>query len=292
VAAFLLVIGSTLGDFLITEPMFFISIGFSRTALYDYMDYLYRYRKPLNNEELTITHKRNLLTAVKVFIASMYKKRVLNKNRLEHMELPCVGMPLPKAIFSVEEVEIILAQLLLSGVGGIRDRVILETFFATGIRRTELAKLMLDDINFKGKLLRVNHGKGRKERIVPISQRACEWIAFYIQKVRPTYSTIGSSNALFLANNGKEFVPGKLSDMTSKYVRLSELKRTGSCHLFRHVTATTMLDNGADLRHVQEMLGHASILTTQIYTHVSREKLSHIYSDSHPSASTESGLFD
>lgn len=95
---------------------------------------------------------------------------------------------------------------------------------------------------------------------------------FYIAKIRPMFAFIGSGKALFLANNGKRYVQGKLSDMASQYVKLPGLDRTGTCHLFRHNTATTMLDNGADLRHVQEMLGHASILTTQLYTDVSRKK--------------------
>jgi integrase/recombinase XerD len=107
---------------------------------------------------------------------------------------------------------------------------------------------------------------------VPIGLRGCEWLAFYIGKIRPMFAFIGSGKSLFLANNGKRYVPGKLSDMASQYVNLAGFDRTGACHLYLHNTATTMLDNGADLRHIQEMLGHASILTTQIYTHVSRKK--------------------
>jgi integrase/recombinase XerD len=172
------------------------------------------------------------------------------------------------------------------------DRAILETFFATGIRRSELLYLTLDDVDFGEQLLRVNHGKWRKERIVPISRRACEWLALYVGKIRPMMAFPGSGNTLFLANNGKRYLPGKLSDLAARYVKLAGLNRPGACHLFRHATATTMLDNGADLRHVQEMLGHASITTTQIYTHVSRKKLSAVYNGSHPSVQSDSGLFN
>ncbi len=108
---------------------------------------------------------------------------------------------------------------------------------------------------------------------MPISQRVCEWLAVYISKVRPAISFVDSGNTLFLANNGKAYKPGKLSELTSRYIRLAGIKRFGACYLFGHITATTMLDNGADLRHVQEMLDHASISTTQIYSHVSRQKL-------------------
>ena len=126
---------------------------------------------------------------------------------------------------------------------------------------------------------------------MPISLRGCEWLAFYIGKIRPMFAFIGSGKALFLANNGKRYVPGKLSDMGAQYVKLAGFDRSGACHLYRHNTATTMLDNGADLRHIQEMLGHASILTTQLYTHVSRKKLSEVYEATHPSAEGGSGLF-
>ena len=258
----------------------------------NYMAYLNNYRKVLDDQPLSRAQKRNLLTFVKTFIKTMYIKGLLEVNILEKMELPSKGRTLPKALFSKSEIEKILEQPLLFGVNGIRDRAILETFFATGIRRTELLYLQLEDVDFGAQLLRVNHGKGRKERIVPISQRACEWLATYISKVRHQVAYIGTDNTLFLANHGKAFSPGKLSEMASRYVKLAGIKRFGACHLFRHATATTMLENDADLRHVQEMLGHASITTTQIYTHVSRAKLIEVYNATHPSAKNRSGLFE
>jgi len=112
-----------------------------------------------------------------------------------------------------------------------------------------------------------------------------------VVKIRPMFAYVGSGKSLFLANNGKRYVPGKLSDMASKYVKLAGFERTRACHIYRHNTATTMLDNGADLRYIQEVLGHASILTTQLYTHVSRKKLTQVYNDMHPSAQGGSGLF-
>lgn len=256
-----------------------------------YMEYLNSYRKSLDGKPLSIAQKRNLLTFVKTFVQTMHAKGLLDKNTLEYIELPKKGRSLPKAVFSAEEVEKLLAQPLNFGYRGIRDRAIMEVFYATAIRRTELSSLDIDDLDFSEQLLRVNHGKGSKERIVPISRRACEWTALYLSKIRPMISYHGSSSALFLSNGGERFKPGNLSDMTSRYVRLAGLKRAGSCHLFRHSTATIMLDNGADLRHVQELLGHADISTTQIYTHVSRSKLSAKYQQYHPSAQSDSGLF-
>lgn len=111
------------------------------------------------------------------------------------------------------------------------------------------------------------HGKGKKERLVPICLRGCEWLVFYIDKIRTMFAFIGSGKALFLVYKGKLYVPGKLSDMASQYAKLAGLDRSGACHLYRHNTATTMLDNGDDLRHIQEMLGQlASLLHNFILT--------------------------
>ena len=257
-----------------------------------YMAYLNAYRKALDNNPLSRAQKRNLLTFVKTFVEKMYAKRLLNTNPLDGFELPSKGYSLPKALFSEVEVEKILAQPLVLSSNGLRDKVILETFFATGIRRTELAQLDIDDVDLTEQIVRVNHGKGRKERIVPISARACEWIALYLCKIRCNMPQNELSSALFLATNGKRFSPNKLSEMAGRYVKLSGIKRAGACHLFRHATATFMLDHGAELRHVQEMLGHASITTTQIYTHVTRRKLTQVYNHSHPSALNHNSLFE
>jgi integrase/recombinase XerD len=274
----------------LTKNVYFIQ-QVDLDLLDNYMEYLNSYRKPLDNKPLCASNKRGLLTFVKTFIEKLYAKGLLLENALKHIELPSKGRPLPRAIFNQDEVECIIAQSMMFGVAGLRDRAILETFFATGIRRSELLYLNIEDVDFHGQLVRVNRGKGNKERIVPISRRACEWITFYISKIRSNIAFIGSGSTLFLSNNGKRYRPNQLSDMVSRYVKLAGLKRAGACHLFRHSTATIMLDEGAELRHVQEMLGHADISTTQIYTHVSRSKLRSVYNATHPSAQKDSGLF-
>lgn len=257
----------------------------------DYMLYLNNYRKPSDGSPMTIASKRGYLTYVKTFVEKLYVRGMLKTNPLEHIELPKIGRPLPKAVFTQREIAKILDQSLMFGFTGMRDRAILETFFATGIRRTELANLDVEDVDLGERQVRIRKGKGHRERIVPISARGCEWIAFYLSKVRSRLSFVKSGSALFLANNGKRFRPNKLSDMVSRYVMLAGIKRNGSCYLFRHATATSMLDNGADLRHIQEMLGHADISTTQIYTHVSRSKLTEVYGNSHPSALSDQSIF-
>jgi len=275
----------------LTQEVYFIDqINLDLTD--KYMAYLNAYRKPLDGKPLCPAQKRNLLTFVKTFIEKLFSKGLLSRNTLEGIELPSKGRRLPKAIFNVDEVEKILSQPMMFGASGIRDKAILETFHATGIRRIELAFLDIGDIDLKGQTLRVNRGKGGKERIVPMSLRACEWVALYLYKVRHQYAQYCSGNALFLANNHQRYTPNKLSHMVSFYVRSSGVNRAGSCHLFRHATATEMLNNKADLRDVQEMLGHADISTTQIYTHISKKKLTEVYNKSHPSALSEQRLFD
>jgi integrase/recombinase XerD len=250
----------------------------------DYMEYLNSYRKPKDNQPICKANKYALLLNVKTFMGKMHNRELINNNPIAHIELPTVGRPLPKAIFTAEEVEKILEQPLLFGKKGLVDKVILETFFATGIRRVELRNLDIEDIDIKQQLVRIRKGKGDREYILPISERACEWIVFYLAKLRPQLATITSGSALFLNDKGTRFRVNALSDMASRYVRLAGFKRAGACHLFRHSTATIMLDNGADLRHVQEMLGHVNISSTQVYTFVSRSKLTEVYNKTHPSA--------
>lgn len=250
----------------------------------DYKEYLNKYRKPKDNEPLCDANKYSLLLCIKIFIGKMYNRGLLTFNKLDCIDLPTVGRPLPKATFTAEEVEKKLDQTMLFGFKGMRDRVILEVFFATGIRRIELMHLDLEDIDFEQQLVRVRKGKSKREYILPVSERACEWLVLYLTKVRPKLVHIRSGSALFLNDHGNRYRVNALSDMASRYVRFAGFKRAGACHLFRHSTATIMLDNGADIRHFQEMLGHANITSTQVYTFVSRSKLKEVYSNTHPSA--------
>ncbi|WP_133405859.1 tyrosine-type recombinase/integrase [Parashewanella tropica] len=257
----------------------------------DYLEYLNSYRKKLDHQPLSDAQKRSLLTFVKTFIQYLHRKGIIAENTLASIELPSRGFKVPKALYSVQEIELILDQTLLFPFKGFRDRAILELFFATGMRRGELSKVNLNDIWLEEQKVKVQ-GKGRRERILPLKGRAFEWVVFYISKIRPKFAQINSGNALFLCENGKRISPSKLTHMVSQYIKLAGIERPGACHLFRHAAATEMLENDASLRHIQEFLGHASILTTQIYTHVSKAKLISVYMATHPSAQEKSGLFD
>lgn len=166
----------------------------------------------------------------------------------------------------------------------IRDEAILETFYATGIRTAELANLNIGHIDFPRGLLTVSKGKGWKDRVLPIAERALTAIDKYLLDCRPHLSNLDSDNALYLSNKGKRYNPNKLSRLVTQYIQRAGVEKIGSCRKFRHATATLMLENGADIRIIQEMMGHEDISTTQIYAHVSPEVLMKTYGRTHPAS--------
>lgn len=257
-------------------------------TLEGYRRYLYRYRQRLNGKPLTIATQRKRLTDVKVYLERLRRFRVIPANPAADIDLPRVPRRLPRAILAVPEIEAMMAQTALHGLPGLRDRAVLETYYATGIRRMELARLDIDDVDLNKGLLTINRGKGGKDRRVPIARRACDWIRCYLKDVRPKLAKLESGQTLFLANNGKRLQEQQLTRIASKYVKRAGIKKRGACNLFRHATATLMHEAGADLRHVQEMLGHADISTTQIYTHVTIRKLREVYAQTHPAALSQS----
>ncbi|NVJ65364.1 MAG: tyrosine-type recombinase/integrase [Gammaproteobacteria bacterium] len=250
----------------------------------DYRGFLNKYRQPYNGNPLSKGTKRNRLTAVKTFLSKMYYFEAIDIDIASRFELPRAPKRLPMGFLSEAQAEQVFAQTLYYGLKGLRDRAILETYYATGIRRMELAYINIPDLDREKRILTVFKGKGDKERRVPIAERACLWIDFYLKEVRPKLATVKSSRTLFVDDIGLEFREQQLTRMVSKYVRRAGIKVRGACNLFRHSTATLMHENGADIRHVQEMLGHADISTTQIYTHVAIKKLVDVYLNTHPAA--------
>ncbi|MET0116422.1 MAG: tyrosine-type recombinase/integrase [Sedimenticola sp.] len=249
-----------------------------------YQAYLFRYRQPYSEKPLEKATIRNRLTAVKVFFRRLHIRGVIKENRLSLMELPRVPRQLPKGYLDVEEIEATLLQPLLQDYKGVRDRAILAVYYATGIRRMELANLNIEDLDLKARVLTVHKGKGEKDRRVPIAQSACVWVQLYLKHVRPKLQQLHSGSELFLDNKGLKFREHQLTRIVSKYVRRAGIKKPGACNLFRHSTATLMHENGADIRVVQDMLGHADISTTQIYTHVAINRLKEVYAETHPAA--------
>lgn len=249
-----------------------------------YSLFLCRYRKPRDGEPLAIATRRLILTAVREFFRRLYYLEIISSHPLVKFELPKSPRPLPKEIFTVNEIENIIQQTDVYGIKGIRDKAIIEVLFATGIRTCELAKLKMSDIDLNRREITVTKGKGGKDRILPIAPRAIDAINHYLNISRPKLSHLDSGTSLFLSNRGKAYSPNKLSRLVSRYVKRSGVKKLGSCKKFRHATATLMLENGADIRIIQEMMGHEDISTTQIYTRVSSKSLRETYERTHPAA--------
>lgn len=255
----------------------------TKPVLERYQSHLFNLRKA-DGQPLSIVHQHSQLTYIKLFFRWLSRQNFILSNPASEIELPKLPIRLPRNVLSIEEAERILAVPDLTNPLGLRDRAILETFYSTGLRRRELAHLKLYDIDFTRGTLMVRQGKGRKDRVVPIGERALAWIEKYLTDVRPHLAVEPDDGTLFLAVKGGPFNPDVLTSMVRGYVDASEVGKKGSCHLFRHATATLMLEGGADVRYVQEMLGHAGLNTTQIYTRVSIAKLKEIHTATHPGA--------
>ena len=189
---------------------------------------------------------------------------------------------LPAEALSLREVETILAVPNLADPLGIRDRAILEMLYSCGLRRAELARLEIADLNRDRRTLRIRQGKGKKDRVIPIGQRALAWAERYVAEVRPRLCLDTRQRALFLTGYGGPFNPDVLSRMATEFIRKAEIGRPGSCHLFRHTCATHLLEGGADIRFIQQLLGHEKLETTAIYTEVSIKQLQEVHARCHP----------
>lgn len=233
---------------------------------------------------LALQSQQHRLTSVRVFCKWLTRQHLLLSNPAAEVQLPRMGRPLPKAILSETDVDQVLAQCDATTPIGLRDRAILETLYSTGIRRTELVGLAVPDVDRERGLLRVRHGKGRTERYVPIGARALAWLEKYLVEVRPQWVLEPSLDALFVLHTGRAMTPTQLSARVRVYLQQSGLGKPGACHLFRHSCATAMLEHGADLRSIQELLGHATLATTQLYTRVSIRHLKDVHQRTHPTA--------
>ena len=198
------------------------------------------------------------------------------------MELPKDEVRLP-SVLSEADIERVMQQPSLSCLKGLRDRTILEVLYSTGMRRKELCELQLEDINLSQQTVMVRKGKGKKDRLLPLGERATQWVARYLTDARMGLVRDLEDQTVFLNNSGKPYRDTKLGDCVKRYLVQADIHLTGSCHLLRHAMATHMLENGADIRYLQAMLGHGNLQSTEIYTHVSIRKLQAVHTATHPS---------
>jgi integrase/recombinase XerD len=253
----------------------------TKPILERYQRALYHLRKA-DGAPLTFRGQHARLVPIRGFFRWLTRQNHLLYNPASELELPRLEKRLPKHVLTTSEVEQVMRQPNLDEPMGVRDRAILETLYSTGMRRRELMGLSLFDLDRERGTVMIRQGKGKKDRMIPIGERAVRWIDRYQNEVRPEL-VVGRDHAtLFLTHTGEPFTPNRLTQLVREYIRAADLGRSGSCHLFRHTMPTLMLENGADIRYIQAMLGHAELSTTQIYTQVSIRKLKEIHSATHP----------
>lgn len=232
--------------------------------------------KSKNLKRATLARK---LSAVRSFFKFLFREGYAQSVPVSGISSPKLEKKLP-IFLDVDKVTKLLESPDRDTLQGLRDRAILETLYSTGIRVSELVALNIGHIDFISSMIKV-YGKGKKERLIPIGDKALKAIRNYLDRQPQTKK---DSRALFLDKNNKRLTDEGVRKLIDKYIRIISLKEKISPHTLRHSFATHLLDRGADLRSVQELLGHASLSTTQIYTHITTEHLKSVYNKAHPRA--------
>ena len=291
---------------LVTEYLQYVRVerGLAANTITSYHQDLTKYLKYLKQQQLTVAKighfeildyltyldqqgsSRNstihMVTSLRKFYQYLMQMQILTINPMEKVLMPKKKQHLPD-VLSVADVELILATPDITTPLGIRNRAMLEMMYATGLRVSEIVNLKVSDLHFELGLLQTI-GKGDKERVVPIGDLAIEWVARYYRQVRPKQLK-GSENVyLFLNDHGKQLTRQGIWKIIKHIVKQAGITKDVSPHTLRHSFATHILENGADLRIVQELLGHADISTTQIYTHITNERAREVFNKSHPRA--------
>jgi integrase/recombinase XerD len=194
---------------------------------------------------------------------------------------------LPKNIPTPQEIEKVMMQPDINDPVGLRDRAILELLYSSGPRRLEIINLKLYDLQPDRGLIVIREGKGKKDRYTPVSERAFAWIDKYVREARPQLAIEPDDMTVFLTAQGEPFSRDHLTWTVRVHFVAAQIGKVGACHLMRHAMATHMLEGGADIRYIQQMLGHEDIKTTQIYTHVAIRALQQVYAATHPAALIE-----
>jgi integrase/recombinase XerD len=234
----------------------------------------------IKSEGLSANSMNRALAALRGFYKYLLMEKKIEQTPLANIELAKVWMRLPDTI-SKEEMIVILAQPGDQTPAALRDTAMLELLYATGIRVSEMVNLTMNSINWQVGFLTVM-GKGSKERIVPIGKTAYDCVRLYVNRARPQLMQKKSTDVLFLNRFGGKFTRQGFWKMVIRYAQKAGLRKKVHPHTFRHSFASHLLEGGADLRTVQVMLGHADISTTQIYTHITRDRLKEIHQKYHP----------
>jgi len=252
-------------------------LGDSALEKIDYL-VLRKYLAILKEKNLKNRTVGRHLSTLRSFFKFLIREGHLKTNPIASLSSPKQEKPLP-LFLTEEEVTKLIGSVKLDDERGFRDRAVIETFYSTGIRVSELVGLNIEDIDFIGAVIKVL-GKGKKERIVPIGDIALAAIRAYLERRKKEQE----AGALFLNKSGKRITDRGIRNIIDKYIRIASIRQGVSPHTLRHSFATHLLNRGADLRSVQELLGHVNLSTTQIYTHLTTEKLKKVYDKAHPRA--------
>lgn len=256
----------------------------TRPMIERYQRHLFYYRKS-DGQPLSVGMQLQYLAAIKLWFKWLTRQHHILANPAADLELPRQPKRLPGRILSAAEVEAVLREADPATAQGLRDRALLELLYATGVRRAEVASLGLYDPDLLRGVLWVRHGKGNRQRVVPLGTRAIAWLDKYLTQGRPELAAGDSvtGQALFLTDYGLPMRADQIADKVRRYMDFAGIAKGGATHLLRHACATHMLEGGADIRFIQAMLGHTSLETTEIYTHVSIDKLIAVHKATHPS---------
>jgi integrase/recombinase XerD len=253
----------------------------TRPILEAYQRHRWKCTRP-NGRPLSWSTHHGQLGTLKDFFRWLTRQDVILHNPASELELPRPEHRLPAEALTRAEIERLLVVPAVADPLGVRDRAMLELFYSSGLRRTELCRAGLTEVNLERRTLTVRHGKGKKDRVVPFGEQAGHWLERYLIEVRPRLSLDPHEPAFFLTGYGTAFNPDVVSRQVSAWMKAAGLTKKGSCHLLRHTCATHMLEGGADIRYIQQLLGHASLETTAIYTEVSIKQLQAVHARCHP----------
>jgi len=253
----------------------------TKDAARDYQTHLYE-EINFKGQPNSVSYQNSNLKAVKSFFRFLCENNYIVSDPSKDISYAKTPKRLPRSILTQGEMKKLIHAPNTKTVIGYRDRTILEVLYSTGIRKEEINNLLLVDVDYNDGFIRVNAGKGRKDRVVPLGKIACRYLENYIKGVRPELIKDPYNNHLFLSLKGNKLSKNMVWEIVKGYTKKAKLKKTVSPHTFRHTCATLMLRNKANIRHIQELLGHASLDSTQIYASVSITDLKEVHSKCHP----------
>lgn len=253
----------------------------NRGVIMDYQTELYHAVNQQGRPN-SVGHQNGMLSAVKGFTRFLKQRDFLISDPARDIPYGKTARTLPRSILTRSEARRIINAPDTGCTLGYRDRAILEVLYSSGIRKEELNNLTLNDVDYHDGFLRIIHGKGGKDRVVPLGRICCRCLENYIKSVRPELIRDPYNTHLFLSSRGNKLSRNVVWELVKKYAKKARIKKNVSPHTFRHTCATAMLKNKADIRAVQELLGHESLDTTQIYTRVTINDLKEVHSRCHP----------